>query len=80
MRTFPLFFKVHLMKNETMLYKTPGEHIIEGNSFDYVLIDANDEQAYDAAIADGWALTTPEALEMANKTEVPRPLKHSKGK
>ena len=49
------------MKNATMLYKAPGPYEIHGGRFDYAIVDADEEGAIDAAKADGWRLTTPEA-------------------
>jgi hypothetical protein len=42
----------------TMLYKHPGPHEIHGDKFDYVIVE---DDAIEAAIKDGWALTTDEA-------------------
>ena len=42
----------------TMLYKHPGSHEIHGDKFDYVIVE---DDAIEAAIKDGWALTTDEA-------------------
>ena len=42
----------------TMLYKHPGKHKIHGNMFDHIVTED-----VDAAIKDGWCLTTPEALD-----------------
>lgn len=47
------------MKNATMLYKAPGPHDIHGGKFDTLTVDADDVEG---ALADGWHLTTPEAL------------------
>ena len=43
----------------TMLYKHPGIHEIHGNKFNYIVVD--DDQIEDT-IADGWHLTTTDAL------------------
>jgi hypothetical protein len=51
------------MKNATMLYKAPGPHEIHGGHFDYVIVDADEEGAIDAALAGGWFKTTPEAKD-----------------
>ena len=40
-----------------MLYKHPGKHKIHGDKFDYIITDDAE-----AALKDGWSLTTPEAL------------------
>jgi hypothetical protein len=44
----------------TMLYKCPGPHDIHGGHFDYTIVE--DDQV-EAAQADGWKLTTPEAKQ-----------------
>ena len=41
---------------KTMLYKYPGKHKIHGDMFDYIVTED-----IDAALKDGWSLTTPEA-------------------
>lgn len=56
------------MKNATMVYKHPGKHKIHGNRFDFKIVEADPEEEngdseLDAALADGWFKTTPEALE-----------------
>ena len=43
----------------TMLYKHPGIHEIHGNKFNYIVVD--DDQI-ENTIADGWHLTTTDAL------------------
>jgi hypothetical protein len=55
------------MNNPTMLYKSPGPHDIHGGKFDYVIVD---EEGVDAALKDGWSLTTPEALAKAEAVGV----------
>lgn len=52
-----------VLPNDTMFYKCPGEHEMHGGKFDFCIIDANDEDAVEAALADGWHLTTTEARE-----------------
>jgi len=42
----------------TMLYKHPGPHDIHGDKFDYLIVE---DDAIEAAIKDGWSLTTDEA-------------------
>lgn len=44
----------------TMLYKCPGPHDIHGGQFDYKIVEDGE---IDAALADGWKLTTPEAKQ-----------------
>ena len=43
-----------------MIYRAGGPHEIHGGRFDYIIIEDADELA--AALADGWAMTTAEAL------------------
>lgn len=52
-----------VLPNDTMFYKCPGEHEMHGGKFDFCIIDANNEDAVEAALADGWHLTTTEARE-----------------
>lgn len=51
------------MRNPTMVYKAPGPHPIHGGFFDYKIIDADDGDEVEAAQAEGWFFTTPEAYE-----------------
>ena len=57
------------MKNATMIYKAPGPHEIHGGHFDTLVVDADEEGALEAAIADGWHLTTQAALEALEATK-----------
>lgn len=43
-----------------MLYKADGSEAIHGGHFQTIIVE--DEEALDAAKADGWHMTTPEAL------------------
>ena len=52
-----------ILPNDTMFYKCPGEHEMHGGKFDFCIIDANDEEAVEGALAEGWCLTTTEARE-----------------
>lgn len=45
--------------SQTMLYRAPGPHAIHGHMLDFIIVD--DDQI-DAALDDGWYLTTPEAV------------------
>lgn len=56
----------------TMLYKWPGLHPIHDDFYDYLIVGNVEE--HDAAIADGWVLTTPEAI----KKETPKAAKETK--
>lgn len=49
------------MLEATMLYKHPGQHSFDGGTFDYIIVDASD---IPKAVADGWRLTTIEALTL----------------
>lgn len=60
------------MKNATMLYKAPGPHEIHGGHFDYVIVDADEEGAVEAAKADGWFETTTEAKKAADAAKAKR--------
>jgi hypothetical protein len=42
----------------TMLYKFPGSTPMHGAKFDYIVVADED---IEASLADGWALTTPDA-------------------
>jgi hypothetical protein len=46
-----------------MLYKAPGPEPIHGSFLATTIVDADEEGAIDAALAEGWFLTTPEAVE-----------------
>lgn len=50
------------MRNATMLYKAPGNEPIHGSFLATLIVDADEEGELEAAIADGWFLTTPEAI------------------
>jgi hypothetical protein len=61
------------MSNPTMLYKHPGIHKLHGDLFDYCIVEKED---IEAAVKDGWCLTTTEAKEAfkaqtARKTSAP---------
>jgi uncharacterized protein YunC (DUF1805 family) len=67
------------MKNATMLYKAPGPHDIHGGHYDYIVVDADEEGAIDAAKEAGWFETTTEAkaakdtADAAKAAEVQKP-------
>ncbi len=48
-----------------MLYKFPGTEAIHGGNFATLII--NDQEAEEAAVADGWSLSTDEAKAAAAK-------------
>lgn len=63
-----------------MLYKYPGPHEIHGDRFDYIIVDDEDE-AVEAAISEGWFLTTDEAKGVQIETSVAeKPVKPTKSK
>ena len=43
-----------------MLYRCPGPHEVHGGKFDHTVVD---DSEIEAAVADGWFLTTPEAKD-----------------
>lgn len=51
-----------------MLYKHGGPHEIHGGKFDTLIVNDADEQ--DAALADGWHPTTPEAKDAHEAAKV----------
>lgn len=51
---------MRMLPPTTMLYKWPGPHEIHGDRFDYVIVPDADVAA---KLAEGWKLSTPEALE-----------------
>lgn len=51
----------------TLVYKTPGTHARSGGTYSY--LGVADAAALDAALADGWFLTLPEAI--AGKADEP---------
>ena len=53
----------------TMLYKHPGRQKIHGDFFDTLIVNSADELK--AAAKDGWAKTTPDAIELAAEALVP---------
>lgn len=53
-----------------MLYKHPGREELHGSHFNTLIVGDEDEQ--DAALADGWKLTTAEAKEPANASQEPQ--------
>lgn len=45
----------------TVLYRCPGPHSRAGGTYDYLGVET--EENYEAAIAKGWQLTMPDAIE-----------------
>lgn len=54
-----------------MLYRAGGPEALHGGYFSTLIV--KDESEQDAALADGWALSTPEALEQKAAAEAPKP-------
>lgn len=51
-----------------MLYKHGGPHDVHGGKFDHIIV--NDEAEQDAALANGWHPTTPDAKEAHEAAKV----------
>lgn len=63
-----------------MLYKYPGPHEIHGDHFDYTIVE-DDEDSVQAALDEGWSLTTDEAKGIESEAAVvEKPVKSSKSK
>lgn len=61
-------------RHDTALYKHPGKLKIHGSLFDYKVADRNDKEAFQAALDDGWCLTTDDALKCrAKELKKPEP-------
>ncbi len=45
----------------TVLYRCPGPHSRAGGTYDFLGVETPEN--YDAAIADGWQLTMPDAID-----------------
>jgi len=50
-----------------MLYKFPGTHLVDKQKFDYTIVDANDSEAFNKALSEGWNKSTTEAIELTEK-------------
>ena len=61
------------MKQATMLYKYPGKEEMFGGKFDYTIVDAAQDGAIEAALAEGWHLTTVEAKEAVKPIDINSP-------
>jgi len=55
------------MSNPTMLYKFPGSHLVDKEKYDYVIIDSDDSESFNKALAEGWSKTPVEAKELTEK-------------
>jgi hypothetical protein len=52
------------MQNAVMIYKYPGPYEFHGSTFDYRIIDYDDQAAVEASLKDGWRFTTDEAKKL----------------
>lgn len=52
----------------TIVYKGHGPHSRAGGTYDYAA--ANDQEEFDAKLADGWFTTLPEAIDAHDKPVV----------
>lgn len=52
----------------TLVYKGKGPHSRAGGTYDYAA--ANDQEDFDAKLADGWFATLPEAIDAQDKPAV----------
>jgi hypothetical protein len=57
------------MSNSTMLFKHPGPHKADEGSYDYIIVDADETGALDAAVEAGWSLTVREAFAKATPVQ-----------
>lgn len=53
----------------TMLYKSPGQHEIHGHMLDYIIVD---DDSIQSAIANGWHLTTDDAVNAGKPRKKPK--------
>jgi hypothetical protein len=51
-----------------LVYKGKGPHFRAGGTYDYAA--ANDQEAFDAKLADGWFTTLPEAIDANDKPAI----------
>lgn len=52
-----------------MLFKHPGPHKADDGSYDYIIVDADQTGALDAAVEAGWSLTVREAVVKATPAQ-----------
>lgn len=48
-----------------MLFKHPGPYKADDGTYDYIVVDADELGALDAAVEEGWSLTVREAVGKA---------------
>lgn len=65
------------MRNATMLYKAPGPEPIHGAFLATTIVDADEEGAIEAAQAEGWFLTTPEAIAAYEAEKAAKEAEHA---
>lgn len=52
-----------------MLFKHPGPYKADDGTYDYIVVDADEPGALDAAVEEGWSLTVREAIEKATPAQ-----------
>jgi hypothetical protein len=55
------------MSNPTMLFKYPGQHLVDRDKYDYVIIDSEQEQDFNTALSEGWSKTPAEAKALTER-------------
>lgn len=52
-----------------MLFKHPGPYKADDGTYDYIVVDADETGALDAAVEAGWSLTVSEAVAKATQAQ-----------
>lgn len=52
-----------------MLFKHPGPYKADDGTYDYIVVDADEPGALDAAVEAGWSLTVRAAIEKATPAQ-----------
>ena len=52
-----------------MLFKHPGPHKSDDGTYEYIVVDADEPGALDAAVEEGWSLTVREAVAKARPAQ-----------
>lgn len=52
-----------------MLFKHPGPHKADDGTYEYIVVDADQTGALDAAVEEGWSLTVREAVVKATPAQ-----------
>lgn len=55
------------MKNAHMVFRHPGPHLVDGISYEYLIVE---EEDVEAKVAEGWARSVPEAKALADTPTV----------